>query len=421
MSAPESLRALVRVILLLPLLLALSACGSSRVEPGTYRAVLEIPGGDLPFGLVLAQEGGRWIAELVNGTRSVRVTDVQLDGGSLKMSMPGYLNRISLSARRGRLQGQFVLVGPGGKETRIALSAHRGTHRFFEQPLTDNADLSGRWALTLTDAEGRTTPAIAELRQKFHEVNGTFRTTTGDYGDLAGEVRDDALYLSTFDGGRAWLVHARLTPRDQLQGTLWSASGTRHQFTARRDEGAALQDPYEITRIRDDTWTLGFTFPDETGKAISLADARFRGRVVVVTLTGSWCPNGQEAAAWLAPFYKERHDRGFEAVGLMFEHSRKFESAAEAVRRLRAAHAVEFPTLIAGISDKAAAAAEFPQLNGVHAFPTTLFIDRRARVRRIHTGFDGPATGPHYEEMTAQFASTVDELLAEPARQPEAD
>jgi hypothetical protein len=47
------------------------------------------------------------------------------------------------------------------------------------------------------------------------------------------------------------------------------------------------------------------------------------------------------------------------------------------------------------------------------AFPTTIFIDRRGRVRKIHTGYSGPATGDHYTQFVAEFKSTIDQLLAE--------
>jgi hypothetical protein len=102
-----------------------------------------------------------------------------------------------------------------------------------------------------------------------------------------------------------------------------------------------------------------------------------------------------------------------EVVELMFEHSGDFELAAKAVAAMRAKFGIEYTTLIAGISDKQDASTTLPQLSGVYAFPTTLFVDRKGRVRRIYTGFSGPATGAHYEELTASFIQTVESLLAE--------
>ena len=71
-----------------------------------------------------------------------------------------------------------------------------------------------------------------------------------------------------------------------------------------------------------------------------------------------------------------------------------------------------FP-LIAGISDKDDAAKKLPMLERVYAFPTTIFLDRRGNVRKIHTGFSGPATGIHYEQFAAEVKATLDQLLAE--------
>lgn len=414
MTARNLFSAAARVIASFLLVAALTGCGSSRLEPGTYRAVLTVPGGELPFGFELAQEQGAWVAYLVNGEQRVRVTDVQVKRGRIAMTMPGYINSLSARVRDNQLKGHVVLVKRGGTENEIPLVATRDeTHRFFKEPTTDNADLSGRWSVTFTDKDGKKIPAVAEFRQRFSELTGTFLTETGDYGHLVGEVRDDELYLSTFDGGRAYLFRARLTPGDELAGTRWSGISSREEFVARRDPEAALRDPDAITRIRDETWTLGFTFPDEDGNPVSLADARFRAKVVILTFIGSWCPNSHDATAFLAQFYREQRSRGVEVVALMFEHFDAFAPSAAAVKALRAQYRVEYPTLIAGVSEKGKAAEQFPQLSHVHAFPTLLFIDRRGRVRRIYTGFTGPATGDHYEELTRSLTNTVDALLAE--------
>ena len=47
------------------------------------------------------------------------------------------------------------------------------------------------------------------------------------------------------------------------------------------------------------------------------------------------------------------------------------------------------------------------------AFPTTVFIDRKGNVRKIHTGYTGPATGDHYIQFVTEVKSTLDQLLAE--------
>jgi thiol-disulfide isomerase/thioredoxin len=392
----------------------LVSCERPRIEPGLYRAVLTLPGGELPFGLELKSEQGALVAYLINGPERVRVPDVRVDGRRVEMTMPGFGNHLSAKLKRGRLEGEVVLVKRGLTEQKLPLVAERDlTYRFFKEPLTDNADVSGRWAVTFKDSGGKVSPAIGEFAQSHSEVTGTFLTQTGDHRYLAGEMHDNQLYLSTFDGAHAYLYHAQVTSTGELQGKYWSGLSPMEEWNGRRDPQAKLADPDSLTTIRDDTWAFGFTFPDETGKPVSIADARFKNKVMLIALGGSWCPNCHDEAAFLAPLYKQYRDRGLEIVELMFEHSGDFEPAARAVSSMRAKFGIEYPTLIAGISDKEDASTRLPQLSGVYAFPTTLFVDRKGRVRRIYTGFSGPATGEHYEELKTSFIQTVETLLAE--------
>ena len=135
---------------------------------------------------------------------------------------------------------------------------------------------------------------------------------------------------------------------------------------------------------------------------------------MIVVLAGSWCPNCHDEAAFLAQLHRERRSEGLEVISLMFEQLEDPATAAEAVYRFRDRHQIQYTTLLAGNSDKDDAAKKLPQLNAVLAFPTTIFIDRGGKVRKIHTGFAGPATAVHHDKMVREFERTVDGLLAEP-------
>jgi hypothetical protein len=118
---------------------------------------------------------------------------------------------------------------------------------------------------------------------------------------------------------------------------------------------------------------------------------------------------------FLAPFYREYRDQGFEIIALMFERHGQFEKASSAVRGYRNDLGIEFTTLIAGLSETDQASEALPSLSGIYGFPTTIFVDRKGAVRDIHVGFSGPATGKHYDEYIAEFRNKVDALLAEDA------
>ena len=183
--------------------------------------------------------------------------------------------------------------------------------------------------------------------------------------------------------------------------------------TARRDARAALPDAYTLTRMRDGGATFDFAFPDLSGQVVTSKDPRFRNKVMIVALAGSWCPNCHDEAAFLAPIYRDYRARGLEIVSLMFEHSGDFARAAAATERFRSHYGIEYTTLIAGVSDKDEAAKKLPMLDRVYAFPTMIFIDRKGRVRKIHTGYSGPATGEHFTRFAAEYKGTLDRLLNE--------
>jgi thiol-disulfide isomerase/thioredoxin len=391
------------------------------VNPGTYRAVLEVPGGDLPFELDLTRNGLIWVGYLVNGEEKLKLTEITVKGSHIDIKMPGYQNRLTADATADGLAGEIVLDKLGGKDQHVPFRAQFGkTYRFFpppvEEPSPTNAtvNVAGRWAVTFSEDDGKTEAAVGEFSQSGDTVTGTFLTDTGDHRFLAGQIRGNELYLSTFDGAHAFLYKAALDGSGVLAGDFWSGTSYHERWTAKRDASAALPDAYSLTTMRSGTSSFDFAFPDLNGHTVTSKDPQFKGKVLVVALAGSWCPNCHDEAAFLAPLYREYRGKGLEIVSLMFEHFGDFDRAAAATNRFRAHYGIEYTTLIAGISDKDDAAKRLPALDRVYAFPTTIFIDRKGHVRKIHTGFSGPATGEHYTQFVAEFKSTLDQLLAEP-------
>jgi thiol-disulfide isomerase/thioredoxin len=387
---------------------------AAGVKLGTYRAVLQLPGGELPFGLELVQDGDATVGYLVNGQERVKLNDVKIDGSHLEIRMPGYETRLTADAAGDQLSGEVYLDKLGGKDQHIPLRAALGEqYRFFAAPASGKTDLSGRWAVKFVDDKGNPDSQVGEFAQSNGIVTGTFLTDTGDQRFLAGQVKDDELYLSTFDGAHAFLYKAKIQPDGTLTGDYWSGLAYHEKWTAKRDASAALADAYALTAMRGDAKRFDFAFPDLSGNIVSSQDPKYHGKVLIVALAGSWCPNCHDEAAFLAPLYKDYHDKGLEIVSLMFEHFGDFPRAAAATERFRQHYGIEYTTLIAGISDKDDAAKKLPMLDRVYAFPTTIFIDRKGVVRKIHTGFSGPATGEHYTQFVNEVKTTLDQLLAE--------
>ena len=276
--------------------------------------------------------------------------------------------------------------------------------------------VSGEWSAVFKDSQG-TSPAQGELVQQGERVTGTFLTPTGDYRYLEGSYEDGVLRLSTFDGAHAFLFRAEAQADGTLEGDFWSRGSYHATWKARRVAAGqpVLPDAWTQVGLTNREGRFGFHFPDLDGHDVASSDPRFAGKVVLVNVFGSWCPNCNDEAPLLADWYRRYHDRGLEIVGLAYEYTGDPARDAQFVRRYAARHGITYPLLLAGTSDKKAAAKTLPDLTAVLAFPTSIFLGRDGRVRKIYSGYAGPGTGEHHEELVAEWEKLLGGLLAEPA------
>ena len=400
----------------------LTAC--DRPEPvsqpatlptGYWQASIELPGGLIETGIEISFDGTAYSASVVNGQERVRIDEVSFTGGSLLLRFPAFNNEIRATLIEGSLVGELTLVKRFGDTQVMPFAARPGSMTDAEMNASANHDLSGRWAVRFHEPDGTDTASIGEFAQRGSRLFGTFLNPNGDHRFLAGHVRGDEFHLSTFDGAHAFIFSGSIDKEGAIvDADFWSGTSWHQKWSAERNENVSLPDAFSRTFLKPGYERFEFALPNEDGVTVSLDDEKYRDKVVMVTLAGTWCPNCNDEARYLAPFYTRYRDQGLEIVALMFEHFEDHDVAAEQVRRFRAKHGIEYDTLIAGVSDKTEAGKVLPSLSAVLAFPTTIFIDRDGRVRRIHTGFAGPGTGEHFVRLQRQFTDLVTELLAEP-------
>lgn len=377
---------------------------TSRVpdRPAAFRAQLDLAGGPLRFELALARNGGT----LCNGGACEAFSAVRWAPDSVVLELGDYAASIAAARRGDSLVGVYRNVGNRGPRT-IPFRAAPGRWDRTPPPPA----LAGRWDAWLTSDFGAS-PRVLEFRSAGGGLEGTVIGNTGDYGRFWGQATGDSVAFFRFDGAFVYMLTGRVAG-DTLRGTFHAGLRTQTPFVAVRSTGRPhLTPPTELTRA--DSTPFRFAFPDLDGRTVSSDDPRFRGKVLVVDIFGTWCPTCHEAAPLLRELHETRGARGLEVVGLAFEVSGDTAVDGALVRRYRDKFGLRFPLLLAGINDTDAAAAQLPQLEGFSAFPTTLFIGRDGRVRRVHAGFYGPATGAAHAALVADFRRTVDALLAEP-------
>jgi len=192
-----------------------------------------------------------------------------------------------------------------------------------------------------------------------------------------------------------------------------------------KNENAELPKE-DLTFLKQGYDEVNFELPDLEGNLVTLDDEKYQNKVILLQIFGSWCPillqifgswcpNCMDETNFLAPWYDRNKDRGVEIIGISYENKADFDYASKRVKKMIERLNVKYDFVLGGSRKQPEASATLPMLNKVFAFPTTIFIDRSGKVRKIHTGFSGPGTGVYYEEWVEEFNRFMDSLLDEPA------
>lgn len=379
---------------------------------GSWQGIIMMQGQELPFNFEVTGEDAIPTIILINGEERIILEDLVLEGDSLIIPMHVFDAEIKAYIEGEQMTGYWVKNYLNNY--RLPFSAHHG-HDFRFNPSNakkEPEDFSGTWRVVFTGMSD-TTEAKGIFSQNGNALTGTFLTTTGDYRYLAGSVVGGALYLSAFDGSHAFLFQATKNENGTLSGNFWSGKTWHQTWTGITDPDFELPDPDHLTYLKDGYDKIYFEFPDLDGNIVTPEVEQFKDKVLILQIMGTWCPNCMDETRFLSEWYKKNAHRGVEVLGLAYETRDDFDYARSRVLRMKEKWDVPYPFLIAGVYDKKAAAATLPMLNHVLSFPTTIFIDRKGKVSKIHTGFTGPGTGDYYELFVEEFEATVDKLLAE--------
>lgn len=379
------------------------------LQEGTWRVALKVQDNkELPFIFTTTDNG----IEIHNAEERIPITDITLKKDSITIKMDVY---------EGVLKGKFVdkntITGEFSKKSLdryVPFTATFGeTQRFPHADGKAAATISGNWETVFSpNSEADRYIAKGIFQQNDNKVTGTFRTTTGDYRYLEGTLHDNQLQLSTFDGAHAFLFTATVTD-STMQGEFQSGNHWKESFIAKRNENYELPDAKTLTYIKEGYDKFDFSFPDANGKMMSLSDENLQGKVRIVQIMGTWCPNCLDESTYYAKFAQENPE--IEFIALAFEYAKTKEKAFNNIQRLQQRLQIPYPILLAqfGTSSKQKAQEKLPMLNHVLSYPTTIFIDKKGKVRRIHTGFNGPATGSKYVAFKKDFENFVSELQSE--------
>ena len=387
-------------------LLLLVALAGQPDLVGPWRAALTLEGGSLPFTMVLDTSSGELRGRLCNADSCDAFSAIASRGDSVIFEMADYAAVVRATWSGDSLVGSYSNVGNRGPRI-IPFHAARGNWPVAPAP----DELAGSWDATFVSG-ARTSPRVLMFQDAARGMQGTVLSSTGDYGVFSGHGTADSFALAHFDGSFVYLVTGALDG-DTLRGVFHAGLRTRTPFTAVRSTGRPhLREATSMT-VADTTAPFEFSFPEASGGLVSGTDPRFRGKVVLVDIFGTWCPTCHGAAPVLVQLWHDYHNRGLEIVGLAYEVSGDTAVDGALVRRYREKFAIPFPLLLAGVNVVEETAATLPQLQGFTSYPTSIFIGRDGRVRQVYAGFHGPVTGAMHERQVREFRSIIERLLEE--------
>jgi thiol-disulfide isomerase/thioredoxin len=378
--------------------------------------ILRKDGNAIIFNFETRDSLGKKIIYVINGSEKLLVDHIERKGDSAYIEMPFFDSRFALRIlSNGDMEGIWI-KNHGEQIIKIPFHAYFGEKEKFVANKSPSFNISGRWSVTFK-SQTDSTEAIGEFRQTGAKIQGTFLTITGDYRFLNGIVNGDTLKLSTFDGGHAYSFVSLIQDSEKMSsGSFFSGATSVENWEAHKNENARLPDEFSLTKLKDSANAiLHFQFPDLKGRLISTQDSIYKNKVIIVQILGSWCPNCMDECRFLVPFYDANKKRGVEVIGLAYERTSSYNEAKKLllpfVNRLQ----IKYPIAVTGVSvnDSLRTEKTLPEIQKILGFPTTIFIDKKGKVRKIHTGFTGPGTGDHYEIFIRDFNDIINDLLKE--------
>jgi thiol-disulfide isomerase/thioredoxin len=422
-----------------PLALAHASHDAEAID-GRWSASLSRDGAVIPFRLDISGAGPTLKGTLYDGFKPYEgTTSASFQDGKLVLNIEHYLTTISASLKEGRLVGTVVSQSRA-QATEYAFEAIR-----YAPPASTSRNvpsIAGSWEVPLDTPSSKGERAFRFIvKQHGAEVAASILRVDGDTGAYSGSYQDGKWVLSHFDGSRPGVIvvsqntdgSLNIVQRVERPERPAAASGGKEAVKAYSDNATAdgryaatliayrtevarakgLPQPedYEThTTVRDPNERFTFNFRDVDGNWVSNQDPRFKGKVVLAIVTGTWCPNCHDEAQYLVQLDKKYRARGLAIVALDFEEPEQQGNLARE-RAFVKQYGVKYTYLIAGAP--AEMWEKIPQAVNLNTWPATIFVGRDGLVKGIHSGFASPASGEFHQQLQKEFTARIERLLAE--------
>ena len=400
----------LKAILAAAALVMAAAAGGAVAQPasGLWDAQVTVDGAVVPFRFALDTGKAGAKAHFFDGDRPTNPSSRgSLEHGHLQLAFDSYAAKIDAQLDHGVLRGTYGT-------SRYTYPFEARPHR--EEPAARTApSVAGLWEIPVDALNEQAWRLV--LKQVGPKLYATILRIDGDTGTLNGVYRDGAFHLSHFAGERPAVLDITPAADGTLSLLLSDNDGsTNRALKAVRPAAARAQglappaDAANHTSVKDPKEPFQFAAKDLNGRPVSNAVPRFRHKVVLVNVMGSWCPNCHDEAPFLGKLYETYQAKGLEIVAMDYEYPDQIKDPVR-LRAFLKRYNVKYTVLLAGgLPDLQAT---LPQAVNLHAWPTTFFVGRDGKVKSVHVGFTSPGSGPYDAKLKADVTKEIETLLAQ--------
>ncbi|MFT3947994.1 MAG: TlpA disulfide reductase family protein [Agriterribacter sp.] len=391
---------------------------NEALKNGNWRGILSRPDGkEIVINFEVKDSLRKKRIYIINAAERLAVDDITIKGDSVIIILPFFDSQFRLIAnRRNQLAGEWIKHLADRNVVIPFTATHNENYRFKVSQANPVANIAGRWSAIFSDSAGtKSSSNVGVFEQSGNKLTGSFLTVSGDYRYLDGVVDGDSLKLSGFDGGYALLFTAKINDDKTITGgRFYSGAGPGwQQWSAEKNNDAVLPETASLLQPGVSP-KVAFTFKDVDGKPVSFSDKRFKNKVVVLQISGTWCPNCMDETRFLNEIYPEYKSKGVECIALLYERTADFSRSQAAAKNFIKRLNVAYPVLITpvAVGDPQRVEKTLPQLEKIPAFPTAIFVDRKGEIQKIHVGFSGPGTGEaEYSRQKEEYIHIIESLL----------
>jgi thiol-disulfide isomerase/thioredoxin len=369
-------------------------------QTGFYKMELQYPEGQVPFLIEFQKNKKQLTATIHNGEEKIILKDIKSKKGLVKIPLQTYQNSLELKFQKNSANGFFI------RHNKNPIVKFPVTGELTKAPLFSpnqtTQNLTGKYQIELINKAQQSTPAILILKQKKDFLSATILTPYGDYRYLHGNILNNKITLANFEGVFNFLITGTIK-NNKIEAIMITQENS--VIKGSKNDSAVLEN--KTTQIQK---KIDFQFPDLKQKIVSLKKPEFQNKPIILQFFGSWCPNCIDETLFLLDWYPKYKNK-ISLIALSFERGLTEAESIMHLKKVVAKRKINYPILLAGKTAEETPEKVLPWIKKFESFPTTIFLNKKHEVVKIHSGFTGPGTGEYFEKFKSEFNQTIQGLL----------